>query len=169
MKTSGNTILITGGASGIGRELAERFQAQGNTVIIAGRRRDRLDAVTEANPGMVGYVLDVEDKAGIDAFAATVIAAHPDLNVLINNAGIMLFEDLTRSRDLADAEGMVTTNLLGPIRAHQRADRPSFSSTGRCGHQRLVGPRLRAAGLDPDLFGDEGGDPFLHGQPAGRP
>ncbi|MHC2087453.1 SDR family oxidoreductase [Methylobacterium sp. CM6244] len=116
MKTSGNTILITGGASGIGRELAERFQAQGNTVIIAGRRRDRLDAVTEANPGMVGYVLDVEDKAGIDAFAATVIAAHPDLNVVINNAGIMLFEDLTRSRDLADAEAMVTTNLLGPIR-----------------------------------------------------
>ena len=116
MKTSGNTILITGGASGIGRELAERFQAQGNTVIIAGRRRDRLDAVTEANPGMVGYVLDIEDKTGIDAFAATVIAAHPDLNVLINNAGIMLFEDLTRSRDLADAEAMVTTNLLGPIR-----------------------------------------------------
>ncbi|CAA2136442.1 SDR family oxidoreductase [Methylobacterium bullatum] len=116
MKTSGNTILITGGASGIGRELAERFQAQGNTVIIAGRRRDRLDAVTDSNPGMVGYVLDVEDKAGIGAFAAMVIAAHPDLNVLINNAGIMQFEDLTRSRDLSDAEAMVTTNLLGPIR-----------------------------------------------------
>lgn len=116
MKTSGNTILITGGASGIGRELAERFQALGNRVIIAGRRRERLDAVVAANEGIVGYVLDVEDKADIEAFALKVVAEHPDLNVLINNAGIMTAEDGTGSRDLSDAEAMVTTNLLGPIR-----------------------------------------------------
>lgn len=116
MKTSGNTILITGGASGIGRELAERFHAQGNVVIIAGRRRAHLDAVTAAHPGIVGYQLDVADAAGIAAFAATVTAAHPDLNVLVNNAGIMAAEDLTRARDLADAEATITTNLLGPIR-----------------------------------------------------
>lgn len=116
MKTSGNTILITGGASGIGRELAGRFHAQGNVVIIAGRRRAQLDAVTAAHPGMVGYALDVADEADVAAFAARVIAAHPDLNVLVNNAGIMGSEDLTRSRDLADAEAAITTNLLGPIR-----------------------------------------------------
>jgi len=116
MKTSGNTILITGGASGIGRELAERFHAQGNTVIIAGRRRERLDAVTAANEGMVGYELDVGSRSDIEAFAVKVVATHPDLNVLINNAGIMVAEDVTRSRDLSDAEATVATNLLGPIR-----------------------------------------------------
>lgn len=116
MKTSGNTILITGGASGIGRELAERFHAQGNQVIIAGRRRAQLEAVTAAHPGMVGYALDVADRSAVETFAAAVIAAHPDLNVLVNNAGIMAAEDLTGSRDLADAEAAITTNLLGPIR-----------------------------------------------------
>ncbi|MCJ2057160.1 SDR family oxidoreductase [Methylobacterium sp. J-048] len=116
MKANGNTILITGGASGIGRELAERFQAQDNTVIIAGRRRERLDEVIAANEGMVSYVLDVGDKADIEAFAATVVAEHPGLNVLINNAGIMTAEDVTCSRDMSDAEATVTTNLLGPIR-----------------------------------------------------
>ncbi|WP_019906679.1 SDR family oxidoreductase [Methylobacterium sp. 77] len=116
MKPSGNTILITGGASGIGRELAERFHAQGNTVIIAGRRRERLDEVTAAHDGIVAYVLDVENKADIEAFAVKVVAEHPDLNVLVNNAGIMTAEDVTQSRDLSDAEAMVTTNLLGPIR-----------------------------------------------------
>ncbi len=116
MKTSGNTILITGGASGIGRELAERFHAQGNTVIIAGRRQDRLDAVAAGHEGIVGYALDIASPESIAAFAADVTRNHPDLNVLINNAGVMMFEDLARSRDLTDAESTIATNLLGPIR-----------------------------------------------------
>ncbi|KQS75370.1 oxidoreductase [Rhizobium sp. Leaf384] len=116
MKTSGNTILVTGGASGIGRELAQRFHAQGNTVIIAGRRQERLDEVAAAHDGIVGYALDIADPASIDAFAETVVRHHPEINVLINNAGVMMFEDLTRSRDLADAESTIATNLLGPIR-----------------------------------------------------
>lgn len=116
MKTSGNTILITGGASGIGRELAERFHAQGNTVIIAGRRRERLDEVTSAHGGIVGYVLDVENKDAIAAFATRVVAEHPDINILINNAGIMVAEDAALARDLSDAEATIATNLLGPIR-----------------------------------------------------
>ncbi|NHT75638.1 putative oxidoreductase [Rhizobium sp. PP-F2F-G38] len=116
MKTSGNTILITGGASGIGRELAERFHAQGNTVIIAGRRQDRLDEVAADHEGIVGYALDISSPESIAAFAADVIRNHPELNVLINNAGVMMFEDLTQSRDLTDAESTIVTNLLGPIR-----------------------------------------------------
>ncbi|MBK8695908.1 MAG: SDR family oxidoreductase [Deltaproteobacteria bacterium] len=117
MKTSDNTILITGGATGIGRGLAEAFHARGNRVIIAGRRKEVLDEVTAANPGMHAYVLDVADADAVRAFAQRVTVEHPTLNVLINNAGIMRAERLLAQADhLADAEAMAITNLLGPIR-----------------------------------------------------
>jgi uncharacterized oxidoreductase len=117
MQMTGNTILITGGASGIGGGLAEVFHKLGNQVIVAGRRQVALDAITAANPGMRSLVLDVEDAACIRSFAAKVAAEFPALNVLINNAGIMRVENLLEQPDeLADAEATVTTNLLGPIR-----------------------------------------------------
>jgi len=117
MKTSDNTVLITGGATGIGRGLAEAFHARGNKVIIAGRRREALDEVTAANPGMSSYVLDVGDAESIREFAGRVTAEHPTLDVLINNAGIMRAENLlAQPDDLADAEATVVTNVLGPIR-----------------------------------------------------
>ncbi|MDV3457044.1 SDR family oxidoreductase [Sphingomonas sp. HF-S4] len=116
MKTSGNTILITGGGSGIGAALAQRFHAAGNRVIVAGRRQDALDAVVAGREGMFAMTLDVESAEGVEDFARRVMQAHPELNVLINNAGIMRFEDLAARRDLADAEATITTNLLGPIR-----------------------------------------------------
>lgn len=116
MKPSGNTILITGGGSGIGAALAQRFHDQGNTVIITGRRRDALEATCAGRARMHALPLDVEDASAIATFAETVLAQHPSLNVLINNAGIMRSERLDRHRDLADAEATITTNLLGPIR-----------------------------------------------------
>ncbi len=117
MKTTGNTILVTGGASGIGRALAEVFHAQGNTVIVAGRRRAALDAVVAVNPGMIAMELDVADPAAVTAFAAAITAAHPALNVVVNNAGIMVPEQMTAApANLTVAEAMVATNLLGPIR-----------------------------------------------------
>ncbi len=116
MNKSGNTILITGGGSGIGAALAQRFHDLGNTVIVAGRRKDALDATIAGRANMHALGLDVESEAGIADFAGRLLAAHPDVNVLINNAGIMRFEALDRSRDLADAEATITTNLLGPIR-----------------------------------------------------
>ncbi|MGY0554120.1 SDR family oxidoreductase [Vreelandella sp. 2A-K22] len=116
MKTSGNTILITGGGSGIGRELALRFNALGNTVIVAGRRMETLEETIAGHQNMHAMVVDVEDPRAIVAFAEHVIAEHPRLNVLINNAGIMRREDLTSTHDLIDAEQTVVTNLLGPIR-----------------------------------------------------
>jgi uncharacterized oxidoreductase len=117
MKMTGNTILITGGGSGIGRELALRFSELGNTVIVAARRKEALEETIAGRDGMHAVTLDVEDPVAIAAFAERVVAEHPTLNVLINNAGIMRREDLTKkTRDLRDAEEMVITNLLGPIR-----------------------------------------------------
>ena len=116
MKMNGNTILITGGASGIGLAMANRFHDLGNHVVIAGRRQEETDKAIAGRERMSGYVLDVADPASIARFAARVTVEHPDLNVLVNNAGIMKFEDVTAKRDLSDAETTVTTNLLGPIR-----------------------------------------------------
>ena len=117
MKTTGNTILITGGGSGIGRGLAEAFHKLGNKVIIAGRRKDVLDQTTSSNPGMSSISLDIDDPAAILAFAKKVSAEHPALNVLINNSGIMRLEDLVNHpEDLSVPEATITTNLLGPIR-----------------------------------------------------
>jgi uncharacterized oxidoreductase len=117
MNMTGNTILITGGGSGIGRGLAEAFHALGNQVIIAGRRKQVLEETTAANPGMKCQTLDIEHRASIRAFATLIVRDHPKLNVLINNAGIMRTENLQKQQDeLADSETMVTTNLLGPIR-----------------------------------------------------
>jgi uncharacterized oxidoreductase len=117
MKLTNNTILITGGGSGIGRGLAEAFHALGNKVIIAGRREHALDEVTEANPGMASVTLDLDDPDAIRSFAEEVTELHPTLNVLINNAGISRLEDLkAKPENQAIAEAVITTNLLGPIR-----------------------------------------------------
>lgn len=115
MQTSGNTILITGGGSGIGRGLAEAFAAAGNTVIIAGRRRPALDAVVAVNPGMAAIALDVGDPASIAAAVPALLRDYPGLNAVVHNAGIMRVETLS-DPDRADAEATVATNLLGPIR-----------------------------------------------------
>ena len=116
MKLNGNTIFITGGGSGIGRGLAEAFHKLGNKVIISGRRRANLDAVIAANPGMAAVELDITDPASIDAVAARLIAEHPDLNVLINNAGVMLPDNAGGRVDDKLLVDTVTTNLVGPIR-----------------------------------------------------
>lgn len=116
MKLSGNTILITGGGSGIGRALALRFNELGNTVIITGRHRQSLQEAIAGRKDMHAIELDVDDAGQVAAFAQRVTADHPQLNVLINNAGIMRFEDITKSRDLRDAEEQINTNLLAPIR-----------------------------------------------------
>jgi uncharacterized oxidoreductase len=116
MKLTGNTVFITGGGSGIGRGLAEALHKLGNQVIISGRRAERLQATIDANPGMRAVALDITDPADIKAVAARLIADHPELNVLINNAGIMLPDGADGPVDDELLSATVETNLLGPIR-----------------------------------------------------
>ena len=116
MNITGNTVFIPGATSGIGLALALRLQAKGNTVIIGGRREDRLAELKEQH-GFDTVRLDTADAPSIRSAAAYVIARHPDLNVLIAMAGIMRIEDWHRPETfLTDAEEVVTTNVLGPIR-----------------------------------------------------
>lgn len=116
MRLTGNTILVTGGTSGIGRALAEEFHRRGNRVIVAGRRQARLDEITTANPGMHGLAVDVADPRALDAFASEIQARFPGLNMLFNNAGISRPEDLTADAiDATVGRSVVQTNVLGVL------------------------------------------------------
>ena len=116
MQTNGNTILITGGGSGIGRELAHKWHGLGNTVIVAGRTQASLDETAAGHDNIHTMIVDVGDAKDLARFAKKVVEVHPAINVLVNNAGIMRFEDITEERELGDAEATIATNLLGPIR-----------------------------------------------------
>jgi len=116
MQTNGNTILITGGGSGIGRELAHKWHDLGNTVIVAGRTQASLDETAAGHANIHTMIVDVGDADDLARFAKKVVEVHPAINVLVNNAGIMRFEDITEERELGDAEATIATNLLGPIR-----------------------------------------------------
>lgn len=115
MNIADSTLLITGGGSGIGRGLAEAFHKAGSKVIIAGRRRELLDEVIAANPGMAAETFDVDNADAIKTFAADLLTRYPALNAVMHNAGIMRDEDL-KAGDPETAEATIATNLLGPIR-----------------------------------------------------
>jgi uncharacterized oxidoreductase len=116
MKLSGNTIFITGGGTGIGRGLAEALHKNGNKVIIAGRNKAQLAAVVKANPGIEAVELDVASPAQITDVSKRLIKAYPKLNVLINNAGIMLYDNAATALDEATMTRQIETNLLGSVR-----------------------------------------------------
>ena len=116
MKLSGNTVLITGGTSGVGHALASRFLARGNTVLITGRTEERLAATRQSLVGVHTYVCDQSDPKAIARLHAEVVQAFPDLNILINNAGIGLKRNLNdASVPLTELEREIDTNLTGPI------------------------------------------------------
>ncbi|MBC7371031.1 MAG: SDR family oxidoreductase [Bdellovibrionaceae bacterium] len=113
MHLSGNTILITGGGSGIGLALAEEFKRLDNKVIVAGRSEAKLK---EAQlKGLHTLTVDMTSTSGIEELASSAITKFPGLNVVIHNAGIMLNEKLARGNNAKTASDTVATNLLGPI------------------------------------------------------
>lgn len=116
MKSTGNTFLITGGGTGIGLALAQRWHDRGNHVIITGRRQQVLQDAVAGRERMTAYALDVTASDAVDRFVQQVIADHPDINILVNNAGIFSAEKVTTRRDISDAERMIETNIVGPMR-----------------------------------------------------
>ena len=116
MNITRNTVFVPGATSGIGLALALRLHAAGNTVIVGGRRRELLERIAAEHPGIHTVRIDTADAESIASASARVIAEHPEVNVLVAMAGIMRAEDWRSPGFLADAEAMVTTNLLGPIR-----------------------------------------------------
>lgn len=117
MKIDGNTILITGATSGIGRALAEALHDRGNRVIVTGRRQSLLDEILAQRPGLVGLHLDLDDASSLSQLAEEVRQRFPELNVLIANAGISRMEDMTVGDwDASAAEAIVQTNILGVLR-----------------------------------------------------
>lgn len=114
MRLTDNTILVTGGGSGIGRGLAVALHDAGNRVVIAGRRMDTLRAVADEHPGITHLQLDQSDRQSIQRFIGEIERQYPDLNVVVNNAGMMALEDAD-APDPDTAAAVVSTNLLGPI------------------------------------------------------
>ncbi len=121
MHLSGNTILVTGGATGIGLALAAEFVRRGNDVIICGRRQDRLDRAQEQIPQLHTRHADVADPASRRDLLEWVTTEHPSLNVLVNNAGIQHLVNFTAAaRDLERADEEISINFVAPI--HLSAD-----------------------------------------------
>lgn len=115
MNISGNTVLITGGTSGLGKAFAEEFIKGGSTVIICGRRKDRLAEMEKKHPGIVTRVCDVASSAQREDLCKWAVDNYSSLNVLINNAGIQLATDLTKPLDLDKVRSEVETNFFAYI------------------------------------------------------
>jgi uncharacterized oxidoreductase len=120
MKLERKTILITGGTSGIGLELAKQLHQRGNTVIVTGRDHQKLEAASQQVPGIFTYRSDVADGSDIKALYDQVTAKFPELDVLINNAGIMRNLNLQQTRALQDVTREIEINLSGPIQLIQQ-------------------------------------------------
>ncbi len=118
MRMQANTILVTGGTSGIGKGLAEAFHRRKNQVIITGRRVDRLQNICAANPGMRYFVLDVRDPVAIRSVARKIVAEFPSLNCVVNNAGVQRRLEIASDEPLDDEalRDEINTNLLAVIR-----------------------------------------------------
>ena len=119
MKLSGKTVLITGGTSGIGREMAKQLLASGNTVIITGRSAQHMAETKAALPEVHAIQSDASDSEAIGALRDRLAVEFPALDVIVNNAGIMRNLKLTKDRSLTDVAQEIDINLRGPVQMVQ--------------------------------------------------
>ncbi|MCL2492493.1 MAG: SDR family NAD(P)-dependent oxidoreductase [Clostridiales bacterium] len=114
-----NTVLVTGGATGIGYSMAKNFHGRGNTIIICGRREDRLEQAAAELPGIHTFSCDVSIPDGREALFRYVSEHFPKINILINNAGIQCDIDLTKGMpglpDLMQEDNEIRVNFVAPI------------------------------------------------------
>ena len=115
MNLSNNKILITGGATGIGLGLTERFIRENNTVVIIGRREAALNEVSEKFPAVITRVCDISSEAERVELFNWIEAEHPDLNVLVNNAGIQNWINISDDDFYVRAEDEIAINITAPI------------------------------------------------------
>jgi uncharacterized oxidoreductase len=115
MKLTGNKILITGGASGIGLGLTERFLKEGNTVIICGRRKEVLDEAQKKFANIITKVCDLNIESDRIDLYNWISENHSDLNVLVNNAGIQNWMEVSDADFYEKAKTEISTNILAPI------------------------------------------------------
>jgi uncharacterized oxidoreductase len=119
MYLSNRTILITGGTSGIGLELARQLLERKNTVIITGREQQRLDEAKSKLPGVHAIQSDSSKPEQVELLRREILARFPALDTLVNNAGIMRNLNLNQDRALPDVTQEINTNLSGPIQMVQ--------------------------------------------------
>ncbi|HEV2354065.1 MAG TPA: SDR family NAD(P)-dependent oxidoreductase [Puia sp.] len=115
MQLTGNKILITGGGSGIGRGLTERFLEEQNTVIICGRRKELLDELAKEHPGLITRTCDLERPVDRESLFAWIQKEHPDLNILVNNAGIQNWVAVTDKDFFARSRQEIAINVEAPL------------------------------------------------------
>ena len=120
MRLTGRTVLITGGTSGIGLELAAQLLARGNVVIVTGRDDKGIEAAKSRHPAFHAYKSDVSNMDEIQQLHTEVTARFPQLDTLVNNAGIMRNIQLTEERSLEDVTREIDVDLSGPIRMVQQ-------------------------------------------------
>jgi uncharacterized oxidoreductase len=121
MKTTNNTVLISGGSAGIGLEIAKLFSANGNKVIITGRDQQRLDKALGQLQHATGFVSDISNKEDAEALVATLKNDFPDLNIVINNAGRAILYDIAASENaFENAADEILTNYLSIIRLNEK-------------------------------------------------
>jgi uncharacterized oxidoreductase len=129
MQLTGNTILITGGGSGIGASLAERFANEGNKVIICGRRENALAEAARRIPGLVTHAVDLAERAGREELSRWIREQHPETNVLINNAGVQNWMDISDDDFAERADQELAINVQAPVHlSHLMLKHPALTT-----------------------------------------
>jgi uncharacterized oxidoreductase len=121
MKTSKNTVLITGGSAGIGFEIAKQLSAKDNHVIIVGRNQERLEKAAGQLKNVTAISADISNAADVETLVAKLKSDFPNLNILINNAGYAVYNSIVDDEDIFEKAGAeMHTNYLSVVRLNYK-------------------------------------------------